>query len=82
MYPNLKKGLVVGLVAGLVAAAFVFGLCLWASTWPAVTEVSLTWPFRPWCRSSNWFAALAAFIVVAVLSGLLAALRPDLRSKR
>jgi hypothetical protein len=82
MYPNLKKGFVVGLVAGLVAAALVFGLCLWASTWPAATDVSLTWSFRPWWRWSNWFAALVAFIVVTVLAGVLAALRPDLRDKR
>jgi len=81
MYPNLKKGLVVGLVAGLVAAALVFGLCLWATTWLAVTDVSLTWSFRPWWRSSNWLAALAAFIFVAALSGVLAAFRPDVRGK-
>jgi uncharacterized membrane protein len=82
MYPNLKKGLAVGLVVGLIAAALVFALCLWASTWPAATDVSLTWSFRPWWRSSNWLAALAAFTAVAVLSGFLAALLPDLRDKR
>jgi ABC-type antimicrobial peptide transport system permease subunit len=82
MYPNLKKGVVVGLVAGFVAAGLVFGLCVWASTWPAVTDVSLTWSFRPWWRESNWLFTLAAFFVVGVLLGLLAAFRPDLRSKR
>ena len=82
MYPNHKNGFVVGLVAGLIAAALLFGLCLCASTWPAATDVSLTWSFRPWWRRSNWFAALAAFIVVAVLAGVLTALRPDLRGKR
>ena len=82
MYPNFKKGVVVGLVAGFVAAVLVFGLCVWASTWPAVTDVSLTWSFRPWWRESNWLFPLAAFFVVGVLFGLLAAFRPDLRSKR
>src|SRR5882724_3536833 len=82
MYANLKKGLVVGLVAGLVAAALVFGLCLLASTWPAVTNVSLTWSFRPWWRSSNWLAALASFFFVTVVVGVLAAFRLRVRRKR
>ena len=82
MYPNLKKGLAVGLIAGFMAAALVFGLCFWVSTWPAVTEVSLTWSFRPWWRSSNWLAALAAFIFVTLVFGVLAAFRPDFSSKR
>jgi hypothetical protein len=82
MYPNLKKGLVVGTIAGLVAGTLVFGFSLWASTWPAATDVSVTWAFRPWWRWSNWFAALTAFSFIAVVFGILAALRPDLRSKR
>ncbi len=82
MYPNLKKGVGVGLIAGLVAAALVFGLCFWASTWPAATEASLTWAYRPWWRTSNWLTALAAFLFVAVVFGVLAAFRPDFRSKK
>ena len=82
MCSNLKKSLVVGLIAGLVAAAVVFGLCFWASTWPAVTEGSLTWAYRPWWRSSNWLTALGAFVFMAVVFGVLAAFRPDFRSKK
>ena len=82
MYPNLKKGLVVGLVAGLVAAALIFGLCVWASTWPAFSEVSVTWSFRPWWRLSNWLATLIAFVSVGLVFGFLAAFRPDVKSKR
>jgi hypothetical protein len=82
MYPNFKKGLVAGLIVGLVAAVLVFGLCVWASTWPAFSEVSATWSFRPWWRESNWLITIAAFVFVSVVAGVLAAFRPDMRSKR
>ncbi len=82
MYPNFKKGLAVGLAAGFTSAVLVFGLCYWASTLPAVSDVSLTWAFRPWWRSSNWMAALWAFAFVGVVLGLLAAFRPDLNGKK
>jgi hypothetical protein len=78
---NLKKGLVVGLVAGLIAAVLVFGLCVWVSTWPAHSDVSLTWSFHPWWRLSNCLAALAALILVGGSSGVLATFRPDFRDK-
>jgi hypothetical protein len=81
MYPNLKKGLVVGLIAGLVAAVLIFALCVWASTWPAASEVSLTWSFRPWWRVSNWMAALITFVAIGLVFGVLAAFRPDMKRK-
>ena len=82
MYPNLKKGLTVGLISGLAGALLVLGLCVWASTWPAVTDVSLTWSFRPWWRESNWLFTFGAFIFVGVIMGVLASFRPDMRCKR
>jgi hypothetical protein len=82
MHPNFKKALVVGLIAGLAAAVLVFALCVWASTWPAASEVSVTWAFRPWWLSSNWFAALVAFAFVGVVFGVLAAFRPAVRRKQ
>ncbi len=81
MHTKTKKFLVLGASAGVIGAVLVFGMCLWASTLPAVTQVSLTWSFRPWYRSSNWLAALIAFAFVGVVAGALAALRPD-RSKK
>ena len=82
MNAKFKKLLLLATGAGLVSALLVFGLCLWASTWPAVTEVSLTWSFRPWYRSRNWLAALIAFAFVGLAAGVLAALRPERSSER
>jgi hypothetical protein len=82
MHLKFKKALLVGAAAGLIGAALVFGLCLWASTWQTATDVSVALSFRPWWRSRNWLATLVAFVFVGVVSGVLAALRPDMRSKR
>ena len=79
MNPNLKKGLVVGVIAGFVAAVVVFGLCVWASTWPAFSDVSLTWSFRPWWRESNWLFAAAAFVFVGLVVGVLTTFRPNMK---
>jgi hypothetical protein len=72
-HPDFEKGMVVGPIAGFVAGALVLGLCFWASAWPVVTEVFVIWAFCPWGRSSDWLAALAAFGVFALVSGVLAA---------
>jgi hypothetical protein len=77
MIARLKKGAVVGITGGTAAAVLVFALCFWASTWPALGPVSLTWSFRPWWRASNWAAALVTFICVAVLLGFRAVRRAE-----
>ena len=77
MYLSLKKGMVVGFIAGLIGAVIVLGMCVWASTWPTVTEVSLRWAFRPWWRGSNWLEVIGAFILFGLSFGVLAALRPE-----
>src|SRR5216684_3742895 len=80
-YPNFKKAVFVGLVAGFVATVLAYSLCVWLSSWPAVTDVSLTWSFRPWWRTSNWLFTLASFFVAGLLFGMLAAFRPDERRR-
>jgi hypothetical protein len=82
MHPNFKKGLVVGLAAGFIAGVLVFGLCYWGSTWPAVSEVSVSLALRPWWKSQNWMAAIDAFALVGSVFGFLAAFRPALKSKK
>ncbi len=82
MGQNLKKCLLVGSLAGLVAAMLAFGMCFWASLWPAATDASLTWSFRPWWRLSNWVLAGAAFMSIGLSFGILAIIRPDIRRKK
>jgi hypothetical protein len=78
----LKRAVAAGAIGGMVVAALVFGFCYWASTWEAVTPVSLTWLFRPWWRASNWVAAAVAFMVVAALLGARAACLTPLKDKK
>jgi hypothetical protein len=74
MYPDFKKGLFVGLTAGFISAMLVFGLCILESTESPATEV--LW------RESNWMFAVAAFVSVGAVFGLLATFRPDMKRKR
>jgi hypothetical protein len=79
---NFKKGALVGLVSGLITALLVFGLCIWGSTLPAATDVSLTWSVRPWWRLNNWLMAFSAFVTIGLFFGILATFRPDLKRKK
>jgi hypothetical protein len=81
MNPTLKKPTVVGSLGGVAASASVFAFCIWASTWDAVSPVSLTLSFRPWWRASNWIAAALSFAVVAVVLAARAASRPRKKAK-
>jgi hypothetical protein len=81
MYPNWKKGIKVALIAGSIAALLDFAFSYWISRQPAITDVSLTWSFRPWWRLSNWMFAFGTFVVVGTIFGLLAAFRPNLKKR-
>jgi len=82
MNPKLKSGLILGAASGGLAAVIAFGVCVWVSTQPAITEVSLSLACRPWWRESNWLLALQAFFAVGGPVGVLAAFRPEIKPKR
>ncbi len=71
--PDVRYGIRVGLWSGGLAAAATFACCYWVSTWPAMTDTSLTRAFRPWWRLSNFALALAAFAFFGLVMGVLAA---------
>jgi hypothetical protein len=78
-FPNYKKGLCWGLGCGFVCSALWFASCYFFSKLPAVSEVSVSLALQPWWK--DWGIGVVIFIVVALVIGILAAVRPDL-SKR
>ncbi len=82
---DIRAGLRFGALAGAAAGLAVFGMCYFMSTMPAITDVSLTWVFRPWWRLSNLVAAIIAFALVGVVVGVMVAygvFRQELRDGR
>src|SRR5579863_2025757 len=79
-YPDIKKGIRWCIIVGGVVGGSYFAFCCWASTFPAVTDVSLSLAVRPWWR--NWEPALFLFLATGVPVGILAAFRPDLRDHK
>jgi hypothetical protein len=78
-FPNYNKGLRWGLGCGFVCAALWFANCYFISTLPAISEVSLSLAFQPWWR--HWLAGVIIFVIVSIIVGLFAALRPNFPKK-
>jgi hypothetical protein len=78
-FPNYKKGLRWGLICGLVSTTLWFAICYFFSKAPAASDVSISLAFQPWWK--GWKTGVVIFIAVALVVGILAALRPNL-SKR
>jgi hypothetical protein len=78
-FPNYKKGLRWGLSCGFVCTALWFAACYFFSKLPAASDVSISMALQPWWK--DWKIGVVIFIGVALVVGILAALRPNL-SKR
>jgi hypothetical protein len=78
-FPNYKKGFRWGLACGLVCTALWFAACYFFSKLPAASDVSLSLALQPWWK--DWQIGGVIFIGVALVVGILAAVRPNL-SKR
>ena len=81
MYPNWKKGLKVTVIAGSIAAILFFASVYSASRGHGL-HGCVKWPPNPWCYGAFWRTAAAIFLFVGSFFGLLAAFRPDFRSKK
>ena len=75
-FPNFKKGFRWGLSSGVVCAILFFAYCYFLSKTPAASEVSISLAFQPWWKF--WETAVAIFFAVALVVGILAAVRPNL----
>ena len=79
-YPDIKKGIRWCFIVGGFAVASWMGWCYWASTIPAVSEVSVSLALQPWWKL--WKVALFLFLVTGMPIGILAAFRPDVRGHK
>jgi hypothetical protein len=74
--PNHRKGLRWGLGCGFVCSLLFFATCFFASTVPAISEVSLPLAFQPWWK--YWGIGVSTFLVTSLVVGVLTALRPSI----
>ena len=81
MYPNWKKGLKIALIARSVAGMLFFALVCFPSRGHTVNGC-VKWPPNPWCYWAFWRSAAAVFLFVGSFFGLLAAFRPEFKSKK
>jgi len=82
MYPNWKKGLKVALIAGSVAGILFFALVCFPVRGDTVNECGFKWPSNPWRHWVTYEMVGLVFLLVGSFFGLLAAFRPDFRSKK